>query len=171
MSADTIAIISTGVALALLIIGLFAWLRADIQKLDGRVAKLDERITRLDERVARLEERVNKLDERQSPGSDERVTRLDERVTRLDERVTRLEVELRERMAKLEGLLEGLREAVTGKTRRLIRSASPVRTLGRRGSGHLAVRRGDRTSQLPMHGSHRELGTRLIAKIKNDLGL
>ena len=39
------------------------------------------------------------------------------------------------------------------------------------GSGHLTVRRGDRTSQLPMHGSRRELGTKLIAKIKKDLGL
>ena len=90
MSADTIAIISTGVALAVLIIGLFAWLRADIREHTGR---LDGRITQLDERI----------------------TRLDERITRLDERITRLEVELRERMAKLEGLLEGLREAVTGK--------------------------------------------------------
>ena len=35
------------------------------------------------------------------------------------------------------------------------------------GSGHLTVRLGDRTSQLPIHGSHREL----IAKIKKDLGL
>ena len=39
------------------------------------------------------------------------------------------------------------------------------------GSGHLTVRRGDRTSQLPMHGSRRELGTKLIAKIKKDLDL
>ena len=39
------------------------------------------------------------------------------------------------------------------------------------GSGHLTVRRGDRISQLPMHGSRRELGTKLIAKIKKDLGL
>ena len=38
------------------------------------------------------------------------------------------------------------------------------------GSGHLTVRRGDRTSQLPMHGSRRELGTKLVAKIKKDLG-
>ena len=83
MSADTIAIISTGVALAVLIIGLFAWLRADIREHTGRL--------------------------------DGRITQLDGRITRLDERITRLEVELRERMAKLEGLLEGLREAVTGK--------------------------------------------------------
>ena len=39
------------------------------------------------------------------------------------------------------------------------------------GSGHLTVRLGDRTSQLPMHGSRRELRTKLIAKIKKDLGL
>ena len=38
------------------------------------------------------------------------------------------------------------------------------------GSGHLTVRRGDHTSQLSMHGSRRELGTKLIAKIKKDLG-
>ena len=36
-------------------------------------------------------------------------------VKKVDERVTRLEVEMRERMAKLEDLLEGLREAITGK--------------------------------------------------------
>jgi len=39
------------------------------------------------------------------------------------------------------------------------------------GSGHLTVIRGDRRSQLPMHGSNRELGAGLIAKIKKDLGL
>lgn len=39
------------------------------------------------------------------------------------------------------------------------------------GSGHVTVRRGDRTSQLPMHGSRTELGTKLVAKIKKDLGL
>jgi mRNA interferase HicA len=39
------------------------------------------------------------------------------------------------------------------------------------GSGHLTVRLGDRTSQLPMHGGARELGTGLVNKIKRDLGL
>jgi mRNA interferase HicA len=37
--------------------------------------------------------------------------------------------------------------------------------------GHLIVRRGDRTSVLPMHGSAKELGTGLVQKIKKDLGL
>ena len=39
------------------------------------------------------------------------------------------------------------------------------------GSGHLTVRRGDRTSQLPLHGKGKELGKGLIAKILKDLGL
>jgi mRNA interferase HicA len=39
------------------------------------------------------------------------------------------------------------------------------------GSGHLTVRRGGRTSQLPMHGHGKELGTGLVDKIKKDLGL
>jgi hypothetical protein len=39
------------------------------------------------------------------------------------------------------------------------------------GSGHLTVRRGDRTSQLPMHGKGKELGRGLVEKIKKDLGL
>ena len=39
------------------------------------------------------------------------------------------------------------------------------------GSGHLTVRLGDRTSQLPMHGGGKELGRGLVAKTKKDLGL
>jgi mRNA interferase HicA len=41
----------------------------------------------------------------------------------------------------------------------------------RGGSGHVTVRRGDRKSQLPMHGSHKELGAGLVNKIMKDLGL
>lgn len=41
----------------------------------------------------------------------------------------------------------------------------------RGGSGHLTVRKGNRVSQLPMHGGSKELGTRLVEKIKKDLGL
>lgn len=39
------------------------------------------------------------------------------------------------------------------------------------GSGHVTVTRGDLTSQIPMHGSRKELGTGLVNKIKKDLGL
>jgi len=41
----------------------------------------------------------------------------------------------------------------------------------RGGSGHLTVYRDGRTSQLPMHGGNKELGTGLVNKIKKDLGL
>ena len=41
----------------------------------------------------------------------------------------------------------------------------------KRGSGHVTVGLGNRVSQLPMHGSKKELGRKLIAKIKKDLGL
>jgi mRNA interferase HicA len=39
------------------------------------------------------------------------------------------------------------------------------------GSGHLTVRRGDRKSQMPMHGNRKELGKGLVHKIMKDLGL
>ena len=39
------------------------------------------------------------------------------------------------------------------------------------GSGHLIVRRNGRKSELPMHGSRKELGVGLVNKIKKDLGL
>jgi len=38
------------------------------------------------------------------------------------------------------------------------------------GSGHVTVRRGDRKTQLPMHGN-KELGAGLVNKILKDLGL
>jgi len=37
--------------------------------------------------------------------------------------------------------------------------------------GHLIVRRGKRTSVLPMHGGRKQLGTGLVGKINKDLGL
>jgi len=39
------------------------------------------------------------------------------------------------------------------------------------GSGHVIVRRGDRKSELPMHGGRKELGTGLVNAIKKQLGL
>ena len=41
----------------------------------------------------------------------------------------------------------------------------------RSGSRHVIVRRGDRKSELPMHGGNKQLGKGLIEKIKRDLGL
>ena len=39
------------------------------------------------------------------------------------------------------------------------------------GSGHVTVKLGDRKSQVPMHGGKKQLGTGLMNKIKNNLGL
>ena len=41
----------------------------------------------------------------------------------------------------------------------------------RGGSGHITVRLGGRKTSMPMHGSRKELGPGLVAKIKKDLGL
>lgn len=41
----------------------------------------------------------------------------------------------------------------------------------RGGSGHLTVRLGDKVSQLPVHGGNRELGPKLVHRIKTQLGL
>ena len=60
------------IGLAALMVGLFAWLRRDIARLETRVSKVE---------------------------------------SRMDAQTS----ELRERMAKLEGLLEGLREAITSR--------------------------------------------------------
>jgi mRNA interferase HicA len=38
-------------------------------------------------------------------------------------------------------------------------------------SGHLTIVRGDRRSQMPIHGSNKELGIRLVNKIEKELGL
>ena len=55
--------------------------------------------------------------------------------------------------------------------RRWLRRQGCIFETHKGGSGHLTVRLGDRTSQLPMHGANKELGTGLVAKIKKDLGL
>ena len=64
------------IGLTALIVGLFAWLRQDINRLE----------TRMDARLSEFETQMNTQSS-----------------------------ELRERMAKLEGLLEGLRESITGR--------------------------------------------------------
>jgi mRNA interferase HicA len=39
------------------------------------------------------------------------------------------------------------------------------------GSGHLVVKLGDKRTELPMHGSRKQLGTGLVNRILKDLGL
>ena len=94
MSGEIIAILSVGIGLGLLSTGLFAWLRTDLVKVEerlrGSTVKGEERL-RTD--LVTVEERL-RADFKQ-----------------LADRVGRLEYG----QAKLEGLLEGLREAITGR--------------------------------------------------------
>ena len=71
------------IGLAALMVGLFAWLRQDINRLE----------TRMDARLSEIETRISEVETNMNTQSSE----------------------LRERMAKLEGLLEGLRESITGR--------------------------------------------------------
>ena len=87
-------LIAVGVGLAALMTGLFAWLRADISGLGER---LDRRIDDLGER---LDKRIDDFDER-----------MGKRIDGLDGRLRAVE----HGQAKLEGLLEGLREAISGR--------------------------------------------------------
>lgn len=90
MSGEIIAIVTVGLTLAGLLVGLFAWLRADMIKGEER---LRADIVKGEER---LESQINGV--------------------RGEVVETRAEVsQLRERMAHLEGLLEGIRDFVTGR--------------------------------------------------------
>lgn len=83
MSGVIITMVSVGVGLAVLLVGLFAWLRSDMVKSEERLRG----------EIAGLRGEINDLRER------------------VDVQIG----ELRERMAHLEGLLEGMREAITGR--------------------------------------------------------
>ena len=78
-----VAVATVGVALAALMIGLFAWLRQDVRRMEDRLTnRLDRLETQTNERFDRLENRLAAVEHGQ---------------------------------AKLEGLLEGLREAISGR--------------------------------------------------------
>ena len=94
MSGEIIAILAVGVALAGLILTSSRGLRQDIRQ---DITRME---SRLDERISALESRM-----------DERINGLESRFDAMEKQFG----ELRERMAHLEGLLEGLREAITGR--------------------------------------------------------
>ena len=98
MSGELIAIVAVGAALAGVILtsirGLRQDMREDIGKLESR---LREDIGKLE---SRLDERIDRLE-----------ARLRDDIKQLGDRVGRME----HSQAKLEGLLEGLREAITGR--------------------------------------------------------
>ena len=103
MSPELIGILAVGVALGGAII-------AGQRRLEGRhergMAALESGMAALE---SRLEKRISALE-----------SRLESRITALEDRMTAVEqglADLRERMARLEGLLDGLREAIVGRAR------------------------------------------------------
>ena len=94
MSGEMIAVLSVGIGLGLLSTGLFAWLRTDMVRIEER-----------------LRADMTSLGKRQGADLTTVEGRLRADIKQLDDRVGRLE----NGQARLEGLLEGLREAITGR--------------------------------------------------------
>ena len=84
-------VIGTGVVILIAIAGAFRALRNELRD------QLREQRREFSERI------------------DRQGKELGERIDALSAQMHRLEIELRERMAKVEGLLEGLREAIAGR--------------------------------------------------------
>ena len=78
------------IGLAALMVALFAWMRLDVKALREEMR----------EEMRRMEERIN-----------DRIERLGGRIERLEGRLAAVE----HGQARLEGLLEGLREAIAGR--------------------------------------------------------
>lgn len=104
------------IALAMLMIGLFAWLRADImgtrKELRAEIAE-QVKILRAEiaEQVKILRAEITQQGKTLRGETTEQGNTLRGEISLLRQEVGRL----RERMAHMEGLLEGLREAISGK--------------------------------------------------------
>ena len=100
MSGELIAIVAVGAALAGVILTSIRGLRQDMREDMGKLeSRLREDIGKLE---SRLDERIDRLE-----------ARLRDDIKQLGDRVGRME----HSQAKLEGLLEGLREAITGRVK------------------------------------------------------
>ena len=113
------SVISAAAGLAVLMIALFAWLRADMGRMEARLAARGE------EREARLIAHIEKGDADLAARIEGVETQLTGRIegveTQLTGRIGGLEqgnIDLRERMARIEGMLDGLRDSIAGRDRR-----------------------------------------------------
>ncbi len=103
-----IATIGTGISLAGLMIGLVAWLRADTRRMEDR-----------------LREDTRRMEDRQREDARQMEERLQAEIAAVRNEIAEIHedinahrketAQLRERMAHLEGLLDGLREAIVAR--------------------------------------------------------
>lgn len=105
MSAELIAILAVGVAVAGIGINGQRAARQDIKELRAEVGK------RIDDLGERLDKRIDDLRQEMKQDIGELRANIDKRLDGLDGRLRAVE----HGMAKLEGLLEGLREAIAGR--------------------------------------------------------
>ena len=112
-------VISAAAGLAVLMIALFAWLRADMGRMEARLtSRIDGVETQLTARIDGVETQLTARIE----GVETQLTaRIDGVETQLTGRIGGLEqgnIDLRERMARIEGMLDGLRDSIAGRDRR-----------------------------------------------------
>ena len=122
--------IATAAGLAVLIVGLFAWLRADMGRMETRLnTRIDGVESGLSARIDGVEAGLNVRIDGVEAGLNARIdgaktelsAHIDGAKTELSARVERVEqgnMDLRERMARIEGMLDGLRDSITGRDRR-----------------------------------------------------
>ena len=100
MTPELIAIVMVGVALAGVILASIRGVRQDMTRLESRLdGRIDALGSRLDGKLAALE------------------SRLDGKLAALESSMNTQLGELRERMARLEGVLDGLRESIVDRAR------------------------------------------------------
>ena len=101
---EMITIIAVGVGLAGLILNGQKNVREDIKSLEARLREeMNARFDQMDARLDQMDTRLDKMD-----------TRLDQMESRFEKLEARMGT-MERQQAKLEGLLEGLREAISGR--------------------------------------------------------
>ena len=147
------SVISAAAGLAVLMIALFAWLRADMGRMEGRLtariekgdADLAARIEGVETQLtARIEGVEAQLTARIEGVEAQLTGRIEGVETQLTGRIGGLEqgnIDLRERMARIEGMLDGLRDSIAAGI-----DATRHRIVGRPERGGRAVFAGERSS-------------------------
>ena len=127
MDATAWTVIGTGITILIAIGAAFRNLRSEMrlfrEDVDGRIDTQGERIDaqgeqlreRIDAQGEQLRERIDAQGEQLRERIEAQGEQLRERIDAQGKETSEQIGQLRERMAKLEGLLEGLREAMTGK--------------------------------------------------------